>query len=89
MSDKFDIRLRRKQFTEGRIQRYKNYDSLMERHKSSGKKRARGIAIMVFLLIVAIVITFWLLSKPKLFSYSKYLPDREIQGAVLQPLIKG
>ena len=29
---KFDIRLRRKQFTQNRIERYKNYQSLMQRH---------------------------------------------------------
>lgn len=80
MSDKFDIRLRRKQFTEGRMQRYKNYESLMERHKSSSKKRAWGIAIVIFLLIIAIAISFWVFSKPKLFSYSKNLPDTEIQS---------
>lgn len=53
---KFDIRLRRKQFTHSRIERYKNYQSLMERHNQARKKKTNGIMIIVFLIILIIVI---------------------------------
>lgn len=58
---KFDIRVRRKQFTQGRIERYKNYQSLMERHHEAGKRKTRGIMVLVFLLllIVAIMLVFF------------------------------
>lgn len=81
MSDKFDIRLRRKQFTEGRIERFKNYESLMQRHKNSSRRRARGIAIVVFIIILALVLFFSTVSiSNKNTSYSKQLPDKEIQS---------
>ena len=58
---KFDIRLRRKQFTQSRIERHKNYQSLMDRHAKSDKRRTRGIMVVVFLmiLITAILLAFF------------------------------
>lgn len=58
---KFDIRLRRKQFTQSRIERHKNYQSLMERHYEASKKKTRGIMVLVFLviLIIAILLAFF------------------------------
>jgi len=58
---KFDIRLRRKQFTQSRIERHKNYQSLMERHYEASKKKTRGIMVLIFLviLIVAILLAFF------------------------------
>ncbi|MCG8309342.1 MAG: hypothetical protein MI975_18250 [Cytophagales bacterium] len=53
---KFDIRLRRKQFTQNRIERYKNYQSLMERHHEARKKKTRGVMVLVFLIIIIIAI---------------------------------
>jgi len=58
---KFDIRLRRKQFTQSRIERHKNYQSLMERHYEARKKKTRGIMVLVFLviMIIAILLAFF------------------------------
>jgi len=58
---KFDIRLRRKQFTHSRIERHKNYQSLMERHYEARKKKTRGIMVLVFLviMIIAILLAFF------------------------------
>ena len=53
---KFDIRLRRKQFTQSRIERHKNYQSLMERHYEARRKKTRGLMVLVFLLILIIAI---------------------------------
>ncbi len=53
---KFDIRLRRQQFTQNRIERHKNYQSLMERHREANKRKTRGIMVLVFLLILIIAI---------------------------------
>lgn len=57
---RFDIRVRRKQFTQSRIERHKNYQSLLERHYEQSRKKTRGIMVLVFLviLIVAIVVAF-------------------------------
>src|SRR5210317_1950481 len=65
---KFDIRLRRKQFTQSRIERHKNYQSLMERHYEATKKKTKGIMVLVFLviLIIAILLVFFnIQEKPK------------------------
>ena len=58
---KFDIRVRRKQFTQSRIERHKNYQSLLDRHYEAGKKRTRGIMVLAFLiiLIIAILLAFF------------------------------
>jgi Na+/melibiose symporter-like transporter len=58
---KFDIRLRRKQFTQSRIERHKNYQSLMERHYEASKKKTRGMMVVVFLLVlvIAIILAFF------------------------------
>lgn len=58
---KFDIRLRRKQFTQSRIERYKNYQSLMERHTQARKRKTHGIIVLAFLviLIIAILLAFF------------------------------
>ena len=53
---KFDIRIRREQFTQSRIERYKNYQSLLERHHEANKKKTRGIMVLVFLLILVLSI---------------------------------
>ncbi|MCK5105790.1 MAG: hypothetical protein KAR17_23365 [Cyclobacteriaceae bacterium] len=58
---KFDIRVRRKRFTQGRIESHKNYQSLIERHYESGRKRTRGMMVLVFLviLVIAILLVFF------------------------------
>ena len=80
---KFDIRLRRRQFTQSRIERYKNYQSIMERHFEARKKRTRGIMVIAFLiiLIVAILLAFFgTVEQPK-----QQPPDEQI-GFVFQDL---
>lgn len=54
---KFDIRVRRKQFTQSRIERHKNYQSLMDRHHEGRKRKTRGVMVLVFLLILIIAVT--------------------------------
>ena len=58
---KFDIRLRRRQFTQSRIDRYKNYQSILERHHEARKKKTRGVMVIAILiiLIVAILLAFF------------------------------
>ena len=51
---KFDIRLRRKQFTQNRIERHKNYQSILERHQEANKRKTRGITVLVILIIIII-----------------------------------
>ncbi len=53
---KFDIRLRRKQFTKSRFERHKNFQNLMGNYERSSRKRTRGIMVLVFLLILIIAI---------------------------------
>jgi len=62
---KFDIRLRRSQFTQTRIESHKNYQSLMERHYESSKKKTRGVMVLVILLILTIAILVALFNKPE------------------------
>ena len=59
---KFDIRVRRRQFTQSRIERHKNYQSLMARHHKAGKRKTRGIMVLVFILILVIALLMALLS---------------------------
>ena len=58
---RFDIRVRRKQFTQGRIERHKNYQSLLDKHYEQTKRKTRGIMVLVFILIliIAIVMAFF------------------------------
>ena len=53
---KFDIRLRRKQFTQHRIERYKNFQNLMGNYDKSSRKKTRGIMVFVIILILVIAI---------------------------------
>ena len=62
---KFDIRVRRKQFTQSRIERHKNYQSLMKRHYESGKRKTRGTMVLVFLLILIIAILLAFFNTPE------------------------
>lgn len=58
---KFDIRLRRKRFTQSRIESHKNFQNLMGNYDRSSKKKTRGVMVLVFLviLIVAILLAFF------------------------------
>lgn len=62
---KFDIRLRRSRFTQTRIESHKNYQSLMERHYESSKKKTRGVMVLVILLILTIAILVAVFNNPK------------------------
>jgi len=58
---RFDIRVRRKQFTQSRIERHKNYQSLLDKHYEQSRRKTRGIMVLVFLviLIIALVLAFF------------------------------
>ena len=58
---KFDIRLRRKRFTQRRIESHKNFQNLMGNYDRSSKKKTRGVMVLVFLviLIIAILLAFF------------------------------
>ena len=65
---KFDIRLRRKQFTQSRIERHKNFQNLMGNYDKTSRKKTRGIMVLVILLILIIAILlafFGSLNEPK------------------------
>jgi len=54
---RIDIRLRRRQVTQGRIESHKNYNYLMEMHQEQSRRKTRGIMVMVFLAIMVLAIT--------------------------------
>jgi hypothetical protein len=58
---KFDIRVRRKKFTQSRIERHKNFQNLMGNYDKSSRKKTSGVIVLVFLLIliIAIVLAFF------------------------------
>lgn len=65
---KFDIRLRRNQFTRSRIERHKNFQNLMGNYDKSSRKKTRGIMVLAILmiLIIAILLAFFgTLEEPK------------------------
>jgi hypothetical protein len=53
---RFDIRVRRDKFTHSRIERHKNYQSLLDKHYEQSRKKTRGVMVLVFLLILIIAI---------------------------------
>jgi len=60
---RFDIRIRRNQFTQSRIERHKNYQSLLDKHYEQSRRKTRGIMVLVFLLILIIAIVAAFLSQ--------------------------
>ncbi len=54
---RMDIRLRRQRVTEGRIESHKNYTYLMERHREQNSRKTKGFMVMVFMAIMAIVVS--------------------------------
>lgn len=58
---RFDIRVRRDKFTHSRIERHKNYKSLLDKHYEQSRKKTRGVMVLVFLLILitAILLAFF------------------------------
>ncbi len=53
---KFDIRLRRSKFTNSRIESYKNYQSLLDKHQEYDKKKTRGIILIAGLVLIIVAI---------------------------------
>ena len=62
---KFDIRLRRNQFTQNRIERHKDFQNLLINYDKSGKKKTRGSMVLVILLILLIAILLAFFNRPK------------------------
>ena len=58
---KFDIRVRRKRFTQSRIESHKNFQNLMGNYDKSSRKKTRGAMVLVILaiLIIAILLAFF------------------------------
>ena len=54
---RIDIRLRRRQVTQGRIESHKNYNNLMEMHQEQSRRKTRGIMVMVFMAIMVLAVT--------------------------------
>lgn len=65
---KFDIRIRRKQFTKSRIERHKDFQNLLGNYDRSSRKKTRGVMVLVFLLILIIAI---------LLAFFGALPDSD------------
>jgi flagellar basal body-associated protein FliL len=61
---RFDIRLRRRQFTQSRIERHKNYQSLLERHYEQSRKKTRGIMVLVVMVILIAAILLAIFNRP-------------------------
>ena len=53
---KFDIRVRRKRFTQGRIERHKNFQNLLGNYDRTSRKKTRGVLVLVILVILIIAI---------------------------------
>ena len=62
---KFDIRLRRNQFTKHRIERHKNFQNLMGNYDKSSRKKTRGFMVLVFLLILIVAILLAFFNRPE------------------------
>ncbi len=70
---RFDIRVRRNQFTQSRIDRHKNFQNLIGNYDLSSKKRTKGWVVAIGLLIwaIALLIAYFALDSKQ----EKKLPD--------------
>ena len=75
---KIDIRFRRQQFTHGRIQQHKNYESLLERHKRSHRRKVRGIVLIAFILLLALMWVLSFFKDSKTAGIDKKLQNQEV-----------
>ncbi|GEM_PF-3121035 len=75
---KIDIRLRRQQFTKGRIQRHKNYGSLLEKQKNSHRRRIRGVVLLAFIFVILTVLIISLFNKSNAKPSENRIPGVEI-----------
>ena len=76
---RFDIRVRRKQFTQSRIERHKNYQSLLSKHYEQTRRKTRGIMVLIFLLIIIIAIVL-------AFFYHSQEPEKQSPGDAVSEL---
>ncbi len=72
---RFDIRVRRKQFTQSRIEQHKNYKSLLDRHYEQGRKKTRGWLVLVFLVILIIALLLAFFNRPEVPEQVPPPPD--------------
>lgn len=58
---KFDIRVRRRQFTRNRIESHKDFQNIMGNYDRSSRKKTRGVMVLVILaiLIIALLLAFF------------------------------
>ncbi len=81
---KIDIRFRRQQFTRGRIQQHKNYESLMERHRRSHRRKVRGIVLIAFILLLIVVLAISFFKNSKAEIIEKQLQNQEVYDSSAQ-----
>lgn len=72
---RFDIRIRRNQFTQSRIEQHKNYGSILDRHYEQGRKKTRGWMVMVFLVILIIALLLAFFNRPEVPDQTPPPPD--------------
>lgn len=74
---RFDIRLRRQRFKESRIEQYKNYHSLLERHEQFHRKRTRGIMVLVAMILIIIALSLALFHRSEPVKKTPQRPTQE------------
>jgi Na+/melibiose symporter-like transporter len=73
---RFDIRVRRKRFTQSRIERHKDFQNLMGNYDKSSRKKTSGVIVLVFMLILIIAILLAFLTTTE--EPSKSPKDKEV-----------
>jgi len=79
---RFDIRVRRRQFTQSRIERHKNYQSILNKHYERTRRKTRGIMVLVFLLILIIAIALAFFYKTQ--ESEKPMPDEPVSEMIMK-----
>jgi len=82
---KFDIRLRRNQFTQSRIEGHKNFQNLMGNYDRSSRKKTRGIMVLVILLILTIAVLLALFNKQEVPKQDQQNEQISFATSVVQP----
>lgn len=78
---KYDIRLRKEKFVKGRIERHKNFNSLIKRRRKGVGRLLYTLMAIVMLIVVLYAIGMVILKVND--SSTKEKPKTEIQGAPL------
>ena len=76
---KFDIRIRRKRFTQSRIERHKDFQNLLATYDRTSRKKTRGIMVLVFLMII--IITILLAFLGTMYNPENEKPRDEIEAS--------